>query len=291
MANKVTKSKTSPNQKKVSAVKTAGGVKKNNTKASARVNTPQKTVAKAKSKAASEKTKPVRSNNVKTSSIFDKTKPDSNTETRNKMKFPSIKEAMKNSNTIKMFKNPTIEKLSHVHPFTPLVIYIPVILISIYLYFFNENSGFFSFLIFYITGGFVWTISEYTLHRFVFHPPYAETHLKWFYFYVHGVHHEVPTDATRLVMPPGASIPLAIIVFFLFKALLPNDYLGFFAGFVTGYLVYDFLHFSTHFFSFEWEWFKKLKKHHNVHHYNSANKNFGVSNSLWDHVFSTKYRN
>lgn len=206
------------------------------------------------------------------------------------LKSISLKEALKSSNSIPMFKNPLLEKLSHVHPLTPIFIYVPVIFLSIYYYFFSENSSLFSFLIFYTAGAFTWTITEYTLHRFVFHPPFADTHMKWFYFYVHGVHHEVPTDATRLVMPPGASIPLAVLFFFLFQALIPEGNLAFFAGFVTGYLIYDFLHFATHFFTFEWEWFKKLRKHHNVHHFNAENKNFGVSNSLWDYVFSTKYR-
>ena len=202
----------------------------------------------------------------------------------------SLKEAMKAGNSIRMFQNPLLEKLSHVHPLTPLFLYIPVISFSIYYYFFKENPGVFAFLIFYGAGAFFWTIAEYVVHRFLFHPPYSDSHLRWLYFYTHGVHHEAPNDATRLVMPPGASIPLAIMFFFIFKALLPDDYLGFFAGFVSGYLVYDFLHFSTHFFTFEWNWFKKLRKHHNVHHFNDPGKNFGVSNSLWDYIFFTKYR-
>jgi|GEM_PF-23814 len=205
--------------------------------------------------------------------------------------FEVIREGMKNSNSIRMFKNPVLEKWSHVHPLVPIFIYVPVVLLSIYFYFQKESTVFFAFLIFYIAGGFTWTMVEYTLHRFLFHPPFSDSWLKGFYFYVHGVHHETPTDATRLVMPPGASIPLAVIFFFIFRALLPGDHLAFYSGFVSGYLVYDFLHFSIHFFSFQWLWFKNLKKHHGVHHFNAPGKNFGVSNSLWDHVFSTKYRN
>ena len=204
-------------------------------------------------------------------------------------KLISIQEAMKSSNSIRMFKNPLVEKLSHVHPLTPIFLYVPVILASIYYYLLGEGSTLFSFLVYYLAGGFFWTLTEYTLHRFLFHPPFAETHLKWLYFYIHGVHHDAPNDATRLVMPPGASIPLAVICYFLFQVLIPFDYLAFFAGFVTGYLVYDFLHFATHFFAFEWNWFKKLRKHHGIHHFNTSRKNFGVSNSLWDYVFSTKY--
>lgn len=198
--------------------------------------------------------------------------------------------AWSRANSIPMFKNPIMEKFSHVHPFVPLFIYIPVIIFCLYNYSLSEVSNIVSFILFFLMGVAFWSITEYTLHRFLFHPPFSETHLKWLYFYTHGVHHEAPNDATRLVMPPGASIPLAIIFFFLFKAYVGDHYLAFYCGFLTGYLTYDFLHFATHFYSFQWDWFKKLKKHHSVHHFNNPNKNFGVSNSLWDYIFATKYR-
>ncbi|HMV35157.1 MAG TPA: fatty acid hydroxylase, partial [Turneriella sp.] len=44
----------------------------------------------------------------------------------------SIKEAMEKSETIRMFENPLLERLSHVHPATPFVIYIPVIGVLLY---------------------------------------------------------------------------------------------------------------------------------------------------------------
>ena len=49
----------------------------------------------------------------------------------------SIRQAMAESETIRMFKNPLLEKLSHVHPATPFVIYIPVVAI---LLFFSAQS-------------------------------------------------------------------------------------------------------------------------------------------------------
>ena len=36
------------------------------------------------------------------------------------------------------------------------------------------------------------------------------------HFIIHGVHHDHPNDKMRLVMPPGASIPLALLFFGLF---------------------------------------------------------------------------
>jgi 4-hydroxysphinganine ceramide fatty acyl 2-hydroxylase len=40
------------------------------------------------------------------------------------------------------------------------------------------------------------------------------------HFIFHGVHHDYPSDSRRLVMPPSVSIPLAILFYFLFEAIL-----------------------------------------------------------------------
>ena len=34
---------------------------------------------------------------------------------------------------------------------------------------------------------------------------------------------------------------------------------------------------------------KGLWRNHELHHYKHADKGFGVSSTLWDHVFSTMY--
>ena len=59
-------------------------------------------------------------------------------------------------------------------------------------------------------GGYAfWTLTEYWLHRVVFHfePDHGiGARLHWM---IHGVHHDHPNDPLRLVMPPAASVPLA----------------------------------------------------------------------------------
>ena len=39
---------------------------------------------------------------------------------------------------------------------------------------------------------------------------------KMLHFIMHGVHHDYPNDATRLVMPPIISVPLAIVFYLVF---------------------------------------------------------------------------
>jgi len=68
---------------------------------------------------------------------------------------------------------------------------------------------------------------------------------------------------------------------------MPAWYGPTFSGFITGYIIYDMMHYATHHFPMRkgiWKW---LKKYHMQHHYKTPNMLFGVSNPLWDYVFST----
>jgi sterol desaturase/sphingolipid hydroxylase (fatty acid hydroxylase superfamily) len=116
---------------------------------------------------------------------------------------------------------------------------------------------------------------------------------KWalrLHFIFHGVHHDYPRDAKRLVMPPSASIPLAVGFYFLFSIFLvaPKLY-SFYSGFIFGYLVYDMMHYALHYYNFKTGIMKKLKHHHALHHYADEYKGFGVSSALWDVVFRTEF--
>lgn len=199
----------------------------------------------------------------------------------------SIKQAMAESETIRMFNNPLLERLSHVHPATPFVIYIPVVGVLLYYSYLAVPLALLAAA--FGLGMLFWTFIEYCLHRFLFHIPQTNKVFKAIYFYSHGIHHDAPRDATRLVMPPGASIPLAIGFFFLYRAISPTYYLPFTAGFITGYLIYDFLHFSVHFFQFKSAYFKMIRRNHMMHHYRAPLKNFGFTSPVWDYMGGSFY--
>jgi|SRR5947209_187136 len=137
-----------------------------------------------------------------------------------------------------MFENRWLDKLSRVHPATPVVIYGPVIVALIVL---GADRMSTLGVIGAVAGGYVvWTLTEYWLHRIVFHfePDNAFGHR--LHFIIHGVHHDHPNDPKRLVMPPGASIPLALLFTALFVVVLGSPaWMLFEAGFVGGYLAYD----------------------------------------------------
>lgn len=192
--------------------------------------------------------------------------------------------------SVRMFKSSLMESVSKVHFSVPLFIYVPLIGFLIYKSFSQQISVFYFFI--YIIGGFfVWTITEYLLHRFIFH--YQPTS-KWglrIHFIFHGVHHDYPKDAKRLVMPPSASIPLAILFYFLFSLFFNNTgYLyTFFSGFLAGYLCYDMVHYAIHHYNFKSSIMKQVKQHHMLHHYSDATKGYGVSSSLWDIIFRSGF--
>ncbi len=193
--------------------------------------------------------------------------------------------------SVRMFKSSLLESLSKVHFFVPVIIYLPVVLYCLYMAIFNAQQSAVRIIILLVSGLFVWTFVEYVLHRFVFHfVPKAEWALR-LHFIFHGVHHDYPSDKKRLVMPPSASIPLALGFFFLFRIILPRheDVYAFFASFIAGYLVYDIGHYAIHHFNFKGGIWKSIKKHHMLHHYQDPTKGYGVSSALCDKVFRSDF--
>jgi len=191
--------------------------------------------------------------------------------------------------SVRMFKSDALEALSKVSFYVPLVVYVPVIIYCIYKAYIT-STGILTFFEYMALGLFVWTFVEYVLHRFVFHYVPKPEWARRLHFIFHGVHHDYPSDALRLVMPPSASIPLAVGFFFLFKALLPiNDIYAFFPGFIVGYLAYDISHYAIHHFNFKGSFWKKIKQHHMLHHYQDPTKGYGVSSPLWDKVFRSDF--
>lgn len=140
----------------------------------------------------------------------------------------------------------------------------------------------------FVAGTFCFSLVEYILHRFVFHafekhPRFAKLH-----FLIHGVHHDFTKDKMRLMMPPALFIILAGVLYVFFYLLLGVYSFVFFAGFLLGAALYDSIHYSIHHLMAP-KFLRKLWAHHLIHHTHAEN-NFGVSSSLWDHLFQTKWK-
>jgi dihydroceramide fatty acyl 2-hydroxylase len=185
-----------------------------------------------------------------------------------------------------MFKTKWLDKVSRVHHTVPLIIFVPVIVALVVLGFVNGVVG---WMPLWAVGGYLfWTLTEYWLHRIVFHFAPEEGFGAQLHWIIHGVHHDHPNDPLRLVMPPSVSVPLAAIFLFVFYLVCGSPgWYEFGAGFLTGYLVYDMLHYHVHHHVPTTRLGKKLRELHMRHHFQDGDRGYGVSAPFWDYVFGT----
>jgi len=194
---------------------------------------------------------------------------------------------------IRLFQSNFLEFFTHISPITITVIWLPIaILLLISPVFTGSLIGWDSLAAFAI-GLFIWTLAEYTLHRFVFHFPPKTPRMERITFLFHGVHHAQPQCKTRLVMPPVVSIPLALLFYALFTWIIgsvldtPGWVNPIMSGFLVGYLIYDLTHYATHHWPMRSGYAKYIKRYHMQHHYKSPDARYGVSSPIWDYVFKT----
>ncbi|XP_055598806.1 uncharacterized protein LOC129748288 [Uranotaenia lowii] len=136
-------------------------------------------------------------------------------------------------------------------------------------------------------GVLVWTLLEYTLHRWVFHlDPKDNKFLHTFHFLLHGLHHKVPFDPYRLVFPPVPAVLLATFFYQPVRLLLPHPLLMLSGGLI-GYLTYDMIHYYIHYGSPNGGHLYHMKRYHYQHHFVHHEQGFGISSTLWDDIFGT----
>ncbi len=186
-----------------------------------------------------------------------------------------------------LFKSRFLDFFSRIHPAVPALIYVPVIVGLVWLGV-DRGAGALESALLVLAGLVLWTLSEYWLHRKVFHWEPDHPIGSRMHFIIHGVHHDHPNDKMRLVMPPGASIPLALLFFGAFWLIFgsPTAY-PIFAGFLVGYLMYDYMHYYLHHFVPKSDLGKRLREQHMRHHFQDHRYGYGVSSPIWDVVFGT----
>jgi len=193
----------------------------------------------------------------------------------------------------RMFENDLLDYFSRAHPVMVPIVFVPIILYYIYSAF-TLGLSIAGFAGVFFAGVLVWTLFEYFLHRYLFHLQIDTDWGRRIHFMIHGCHHDYPNDAMRLVIPTGAAIALAVIMYWFFYFFIvylfggtPAVHHGFFTSFVMGYVTYDMMHYATHYAKFKNKWFRDVQKNHLDHHYVDHDKGFGLSNVFWDRVFGT----
>lgn len=144
--------------------------------------------------------------------------------------------------------------------------------------------------LFWFTGLFLCTLIEYGMHRFLFHIddwlPDNRVSIT-LHFLLHGVHHFLPMDHLRLVMPPTLLVVLSFPFYRLAHLVFPYyPALAVFAGGICGYVLYDMTHYFLHHKRLP-SFFADVKSYHLRHHYENYEAGFGVTSRFWDNIFGT----
>ena len=185
-----------------------------------------------------------------------------------------------------MFESRWLDACSRVHPSVPVILFAPAIAILMTLGI--ERVGAVGAVAWALGGYVFWTLTEYWMHRIVFHFEPEDGIGARLHWIIHGVHHDHPNDRMRLVMPPSVSVPLAIGFYVLFLLVLGGTVApAFGAGFLVGYLIYDMTHYHVHHHTPRTRAGRRLREAHMRHHFQDDTRGFGVSAPWWDHVFGT----
>ncbi|OAA60906.1 fatty acid hydroxylase [Niveomyces insectorum RCEF 264] len=172
------------------------------------------------------------------------------------------------------------------------LLWLPCVAYGVYL----ASPGFSSPLYqaaFFAFGFFIWTLVEYVLHRCLFHLDYYLPDNRvgiTLHFLLHGIHHYLPMDKYRLVMPPTLFVVLATPFWKLAHTLFAYDWnvaTTVFCGGILGYICYDLTHYFLHHQDLPL-WYKDLKKYHLAHHFLDYELGFGVTSKFWDVIFGTE---
>ncbi|MCJ1475520.1 fatty acid alpha-hydroxylase [Lambiella insularis] len=172
------------------------------------------------------------------------------------------------------------------------IVWLPPVAYGSFLSFMNiPNTS--AMISYWFLGLGLWTLVEYVMHRGLFHVDQylpdnrvgITTH-----FLLHGIHHYLPMDKLRLVMPPTLFIALAIPFYKLAHTVFYWDWYvatAVFCGGIFGYIGYDLTHYFLHHRTLP-SYYRELKKHHLQHHFADHQNGFGVSSRFWDRIFGTE---
>ena len=133
-----------------------------------------------------------------------------------------------------------------------------------------------------LLGLFLFSIIEYSFHRWLFHGPVQ------IMAQGHRAHHENPLGYDSLPFFLPALILLALTG--VLVLLMPEKYAFLLTGIITlSYVIYGLSHFTIHHHRFHYVLARNWAANHHIHHFHS-DTNFGVTTPLWDIVFGTRYR-
>ncbi len=146
----------------------------------------------------------------------------------------------------------------------------------------SHKLGLIAFVLTILLGLFLFSIIEYSFHRWLFHGPVR------IMAQGHRAHHENPLGYDSLPFFLPAFLLLALTG--VFVLLMPVKYAFLLVGSITlGYVTYGLSHFTIHHHRFHYVLARNWAANHHIHHHH-ADTNFGVTTPMWDIVLGTRYR-
>ncbi|MCK5104329.1 MAG: sterol desaturase family protein, partial [Cyclobacteriaceae bacterium] len=188
----------------------------------------------------------------------------------------------------KLYESAFMERITRTPIWVPQVLWLTISAVFFWIAFTKTEILTYQILILGIAGFVTWTLTEYIVHRFLYHTESNSNVLYDIQYKGHGFHHLYPKDPERLAMPPVPGLVLSLIFLGLFYLIMDSYALAFFPGFMLGYNCYITMHYFQHVVkSPMYKPWQKLWTHHKAHHYSNPYAAFGVSTRLWDYVFGT----
>jgi 4-hydroxysphinganine ceramide fatty acyl 2-hydroxylase len=145
----------------------------------------------------------------------------------------------------------------------------------------GEGPGFLAACLAVLSGLFLYSIIEYSFHRWLFHGPVRILELG------HRAHHENPLGYDSLPF----FLPILVLSAFTGAlALLMPAHLAFLlvGTIALNYDAYGLWHFTLHHHRFQYAPLRNWAAPHHIHHYH-PDANFGVTSPLWDIVLGTQF--
>lgn len=166
--------------------------------------------------------------------------------------------------------------------FAPLMIYTILNMLQVWIW------------VLFIIGMTAYAMSEYIIHRFLFHMktpsnPFLLKMIKRLHF----DHHVDPRNLKLLFLPIWFSLPNFIVAAFIVYFITMSFQLtvAFLAGIVAYFLYYEWKHYIAHKpIQPRTKMGKNIKKAHLWHHFKNENYWFGVTHTSIDKTFGT-YKN
>jgi len=211
------------------------------------------------------------------------------------MKNENKKLFVSNTQTMRIFNNKFLEGITTTYHYLPFLIFTPIV-----LYFFYESILFVydgsietpSLIMPLFFGALLlWTLIEYTCHRFLFHFNSKTKIGKKLLYIMHGAHHDYPNDLKRVVVPPIVSLGGAAFFYMLAYFILGRYYSApFIFSLFSFYMIYDWFHYASHHVNVKNKYYNHIKKAHLFHHYKDPKKGYGFITTFWDILLNTNFK-